>query len=79
MGEYLKIVCDGADAPTMFPHLSPLTRLSKNHCHLLFQDLRAVPSRRRDLDSRRNSVSSDRTLLFRSQDSRSLRTLSSKR
>jgi len=45
---------------------------------VLFQDLRAVPSSRRDSNPRRDGVGYDWPLLFRSQDSRSLRTFPSK-
>lgn len=45
----------------------------------LFQDLRAVPSGRRGPDLRRDGVGTDRPLLLRSQDPRSLRTFPSER
>jgi|GEM_PF-4382164 len=45
---------------------------------VLFQDLRAVPSNRRDPNPRRDGVGYDWPLLFRSQDPRSLRTFPSK-
>lgn len=45
----------------------------------LFQDLRAVPGGRRGPDLRRNGVGTDRSLLLRSQDPRSLRTFPSER